>query len=80
MRVFLLPAAACFSMAFHVACTSGQRGGATGAAAGAGIGALLLGNGNRTQGAFIGGASGGGGGGVVSGSGNDDGLEYFGPQ
>ncbi|MDF1826548.1 MAG: YMGG-like glycine zipper-containing protein [Verrucomicrobiales bacterium] len=67
------------SLSFNMACTSGQKGAATGVAAGAGIGALISGDGNRGRGALIGGAAGGVAGGGVGGSDNAE-PRYYGPQ
>lgn len=68
------------SFAF-VGCTPTQKGATGGAAIGAGVGALVAGDGNRATGALIGGAVGGLGGAAI-GSANEkkQQQQFYGPQ
>lgn len=66
-----------------ISCTPTQKGAATGAAAGAGIGALVAGDGNRGTGALIGGAVGGLGGAAIGSNQEKKQMQqqqYYGPQ
>ncbi len=76
---FLLSLFAAFSFAF-VGCTPTQQGATTGAAAGAGIGALVSKDGKRGKGALIGGAIGGLGGAAIGSSQENKQQQYYGPQ
>lgn len=64
------------SFAF-VGCTPTQKGATTGAVAGAGVGALVAGDGNRGTGALIGGAVGGVAGAAIGN--NKEKRQYYGP-
>jgi outer membrane lipoprotein SlyB len=81
MKAYLISALALSSLLSFTACTPTQKGATTGAAAGAGIGALVAGDGNRGTGALIGGAVGGLAGAAV-GSSNEkkQQQQYYGPQ
>lgn len=66
------------SVAF-VGCTPTQKGAAGGAAIGAGVGALVAGDGNRGTGALIGGAVGGLGGAAIGSANEKKQQQYYGP-
>ncbi len=80
MKAHILIALCFVASSAFVGCSPTQKGAATGAAAGAGIGALVAGDGNRGTGALIGGAVGGLGGAAIGSNQEKKQQQYYGPQ